>query len=68
MTRAVTLLGYVIVVAAAVALEARARRRPDGPTAGRALRLLLRHPALHLLAVAGWLWLGWHLFVRVHHG
>jgi hypothetical protein len=68
MSRTVTLLGYAVVVATAAALEARARRRPGGPTAGRALHVLLRHPALHLLVVAGWLWLGWHLFVRVHHG
>jgi hypothetical protein len=27
--------------------------------------VLLRHPAGQLLVVAAWLWLGWHLFVRV---
>jgi Family of unknown function (DUF6186) len=40
------------------------RRRPDGPTAGGVLAVLLRHPAAQLLAVAAWLWVGWHLFVR----
>ena len=68
MNETTTLLGYAGVLVAFAALEARARRRPGGPTAGRVLRLLLRHPALQLLAVAAWLWLGWHLFVRVHHG
>ncbi len=68
MSRTITLVGYAVVVGAALVLEAWARRRPGGPTAGVALRHLLRHPALYLLAVAAWLWLGWHLFVRVHHG
>jgi hypothetical protein len=68
MSRTVTLLGYAVLLAVAVALEAGARRRPHGPTAGRALRLLLGPPALHVLALAAWLWLGWHLFARVHHG
>jgi hypothetical protein len=67
MSEAVTLLGYAVLLAALAVLEARARRRPDGPTAGRVLGALLRHPAVQLLAVAAWLWLGWHLFVRVHH-
>jgi hypothetical protein len=65
MSEAVTLLGYAIVVAAMALLEARARRRPGGPTAGRVVGVLLRPPAAQLLAVAAWLWLGWHLFVRV---
>ena len=68
MSRTITLAGYAVVVAAMVAIEARARRRPGGPTAGRALRLLVRHPAPHLAAIAAWLWLGWHLFVRASHG
>ena len=64
MSEAVTLLGYGVVLAALAGLEARARRRPGGPTAGRVLAVLLRHPAVQLLAAAAWLWLGWHLFVR----
>ena len=67
MSEALTLLGYGAVLGTMAALEARARRRRDGPTAGRVLRVLLRQPAGQLLAVAAWLWLGWHLFVRAHH-
>jgi hypothetical protein len=65
MSEAVTLLGYALVVGAMAVLEARARRRPEGPTAGRVLGVLLRSPAVQLAAGAAWLWLGWHLFVRV---
>ena len=65
MSEALTLLGYAALLGTMALLEARARRRPDGPTAGRVLGVLLRHPAGQLLARAAWLWLGWHLFVRV---
>jgi Family of unknown function (DUF6186) len=64
MSEAVTLVGYAVVVAAMAALEARARRRPNGPTAGRVLGVLLRSPVAQLAAGAAWLWVGWHLFVR----
>ena len=64
MSETLTLLGYGAVLVAVALLEARARRRPDGPTAGRVLAVLLRSPAAQVLAASAWLWLGWHLFVR----
>jgi Family of unknown function (DUF6186) len=64
MTRLVTLAGYVVILAAAVALEIGARRR-GGATFGDTLAVALRPWPVRLAVVAAWLWLGWHLFVRV---
>jgi hypothetical protein len=65
MTRELILAGYVAVVAAAVALEATARRRGTTATLGATLSAVLRRRPARLLLLAGWLWLGWHVFVRV---
>lgn len=64
MSRLVTLAGYVVVLAAALGVEVDARRRA-GATLGDALALVLRPWPVRLAVVAAWLWLGWHLFVRV---
>jgi hypothetical protein len=65
MTRTVTLLGYGIAVVGALALELAARRRGRVATFGAAVSGILRHWPFRLLVQAGWLWVGWHLFVRV---
>ena len=65
MTRFVTLVGYATVAIGAVVLEAAARRSPRLVTFGQALSVALRWWPLRLVLVAGWLWFGWHLFVRV---
>lgn len=64
MTRGVTLLGYVVLVALAVVIEVAARRRGTA-TFGDVLGSALRWRPFRLVLVAAWLWLGWHLFVRV---
>ena len=64
MSRFVTLAGYVALVSAAVVLDLSGRRR-GAATFGDALGALLRPWPVRFLVVAGWLWLGWHLFVRV---
>jgi hypothetical protein len=64
MSRSVTLLGYVLLVLAAVAVEVAARWRGSG-TFGDALTVTLRSRAARLALLAAWLWLGWHVFVRV---
>ena len=63
--RTLILVGYVVVAASALILEAVARR--GGPVAsfGATLGMVLRHRVVRILVLAGWLWLGWHLFVRV---
>ncbi len=65
MTRVVTLLGYAVIAASAVGLEFAARRTGHVTTFGDLLSLTLRRWPLRLVLLAGWLWLGWHLFVRV---
>jgi len=66
MTRELILAGYVAVVAAVVALEATARHRGTTATFGATLSAVLRRRPARLLLLAGWLWLGWHVFVRVN--
>jgi Family of unknown function (DUF6186) len=34
------------------------------PTVAGVVRVLTRRRALQLVCLAGWLWLGWHFFVR----
>jgi Family of unknown function (DUF6186) len=65
MNRLVTLLGYAVIAVAAVALEAGARRSAQVTTFGEMLSVVLRRWPLRVAVLAGWLWLGWHLFVRV---
>lgn len=64
MSRLVTLAGYVVLVAAAVALDLVARRRGTARSSD-AMRLVLRSGPARMAILAAWLWLGWHLFVRV---
>jgi Family of unknown function (DUF6186) len=66
MTRSVTLAGYAALVAMMITLEIVARRTGRVVPFGRAVGLLTGKPALRVVVLAGWLWLGWHLFVRVH--
>ena len=65
MTRGVTVLGYVLIALAAFALEVAGRGTHRIPTFGQALAAALRRPPLRLVVLAGWLWVGWHVFVRV---
>jgi hypothetical protein len=56
--------GYAAVVATAVALQVAAAttRLPTlGSTVGAAVR---RRPVLRSLLLAGWPWVGWHMFAR----
>jgi hypothetical protein len=64
MTRPLTLAGYGLIVAAAVVYEMVARRRRTA-TLGDALAVVTRHRVGTGVLVAGWLWVGWHLFARV---
>lgn len=64
MTRLVTLAGYALIAACALGVEIAARRR-GGTTFGDALAVILRPWPVRLVVVGAWLWLGWHLFVRV---
>ena len=64
MTAGLTVAAYAAVVVAAVALEVAARgARP--PRFGEVLAAALRIRPVRVVVLAGWLWLGWHVFVRV---
>lgn len=60
MSRAITLAGYAVLALAFVVLHRRGR-----PTFGEMLTALLQRPVTRWLLLAGWLWVGWHVFVRV---
>jgi hypothetical protein len=63
--RVVTIAGWVVLATAVVVLELRARlgsRRLA--TLGAVITIAFRTPLVRFLALAGWVWLGWHLFVR----
>jgi hypothetical protein len=64
-TREVILTGYAVLAVIAVALTLRSLRpghAPYGPAA--CLATVMNSRAGRWLLLLGWLWLGWHLFVR----
>ena len=64
-TRVITIIGFVCMVGALIALEIIARRPANRiPTVGEWLGYLMRARAGRLLVLLGWLWLGWHYFAR----
>ena len=65
MSRGATLAGYAVLLVAAAAAELFARRRGRWATFAEALAMVRAAPLARLLLQAGWLWLGWHAFVRV---
>lgn len=68
MTRAWTLVGYAVALSAAMALQVAGLVGRRVPTAGEFMRWFTRLRAARWLLLAGWLWLGWHLFARAEHG
>jgi hypothetical protein len=64
MSRSVTLWGYALLAAAAVAYQVTGLLLRRTPTLGHAVRRLKSIPAARPLLLAGWLWLGWHTFIR----
>ncbi len=68
MSRSVTLAGYACLALAALACQLTGIVSRRTATLGDALTLLTRSLLGRLLVLAGWLWLGWHLFVRSRWG
>lgn len=66
MTRDLTLAGYAVIALAVLAYQVSAWRRRDRVTFGQFVATLAAWPPTRWPLLAGWLWLGWHLFVRVH--
>ena len=68
MSRTATLLGYGVIAAALVACQLVSLTSHRIPTIGRALAHVAGRRVARWLLLAGWLWVGWHLFVRSHAG
>jgi hypothetical protein len=63
--RAITVIGFIAIIAALVVLEILARRKIGRiPTISEWLGFVMRRPVGRALVLAGWLWLGWHYFAR----
>lgn len=65
MSRTVILVGYAAIAVCAIALEAAGHRGRRGARLSQVLSTALARRAVRVAALAAWLWLGWHLFVRV---
>ena len=68
MTRAVTLAGYGALAAALALFQLAGLLWRRTPTLGQAVAAATRRPPVRWLLLAGWLWLGCHLFVRTGWG
>ena len=65
MSAPLLMTGFAVLVAAAVTLELSARLgRPGVASLGDVADAVTAHPVGRATALAVWLWLGWHLFVR----
>ena len=65
MTRTATLAGYALTAAALLVYQLAGLRWRRTPTIGEALgHAVGRWRPVRYVLLAGWLWLGWHLFVR----
>jgi hypothetical protein len=65
MTRAITLTVWVLIAAALVGYWVFAARGRSGfPTAGDLLSVVMRSNGWRWAVLVGWMWLGWHFFVR----
>jgi hypothetical protein len=63
--RAITIAGFVAVIAALVVLEVLGRRKDNRiPALGEWLGYIMRPKAGRALILLGWLWVGWHYFAR----
>ena len=65
MSRTLTLVGYAVIAVCAIGVEVAARRSGRLSTFPEALSAAVRRWPLRVVLQAGWLWLGWHVFVRV---
>jgi Family of unknown function (DUF6186) len=64
-SRAVTVLGYVVLVLAGVVLEAASRRKDSPiPSLRQVVRRVMSSRSGRVGVMAGWAWLGLHFFAR----
>jgi hypothetical protein len=63
-SRVLTFAGFAVIVGAAIAWTVVTATRRGLPTIGEAFAALTRTRLARTIAVLGWAWIGWHLFVR----
>ena len=64
-TRAITIIGFSVLIAALIILEMLGRRKRNNvPALGEWLGYVMRPRAGRAAVLLGWLWLGWHYFAR----
>ena len=64
MSRTITLAGYCLLAAALAGLQLASLVSGRTPTIGQVASMIASRRSGRWLLLAGWLWLGWHLFVR----
>lgn len=68
MSRTTTLVGYCLIAAALLGCQLASLVSRRIPSIGQVASLIASRRAGRWLLLAGWLWVGWHLFVRSHVG
>ena len=68
MSRTATLLGYCVIAAAFVGCQLASLVSRRMPSIGQVASLVASRRVGRWLLLAGWLLVGWHLFVRPHVG
>jgi hypothetical protein len=63
-SRAITLIGFAVIVGAAIVWEIVATLHPRWVTVGQVQRWLMRSFAFRVFLFGLWAWLGLHLFAR----
>lgn len=63
--RAVTLVGFAVIAGTAIALQAYSVRTRGTASIGDLVGRVIRPPGGRVVFMVAWLWLGWHVFVRV---
>ena len=65
MTRAVTIIGFAVIVLAAMVLEAWSRRPGTRvPSAGAVVGQVMRQRSGRVAVFIVWFWFGWHFLAR----
>ena len=66
MSRTITLAGYCLLATADAGLQLASLIVGRTPTIGQVASMIASRRSGRWLLLGGWLWLGWHLFVRSH--
>ena len=64
MSRTTTLVGYCVIAATLLGCQLASAVSPRIPSIGQVASVIASRRAGRWLLLAGWLWVGWHLFVR----